>query len=356
MMQIPHTILSGAWKEGHVQGIAIDEEKGFVYFSFTTILLKTDLAGNPVGSVKNLAGHLGCIVMDADRRRVCGSLELKHDSIGRGIINRTGWNPSEEDNFYLVSFDIDKIDRMEMDAERDGIMRAVWLGDVAADYAAEDPASGKLHRYGCSGIDGTALGPVFGEAPDSPKKLMIAYGVYRDLEREDNDYQVILQYDPDVIDQYGQPLDQANPHHSGPDAPEARYFLYTGNTTYGVQNLEYDAATRCWLTAVYTGKKPQFPNYPLFFIDGRAEPRRAPLQGRNGEEGLILTLADPARVGGDTPGCRFTLGSTGIYADGRGAYYFSRPERNLEEKLYSSVVQKYRMDLSVPELFVLVEE
>ena len=74
-MQIPNTILSGAWKEGHVQGIALDEEKGFMYFSFTTILLKTDLYGNPVGSVKNLAGHLGCIVMDSERRRVCGSLE-----------------------------------------------------------------------------------------------------------------------------------------------------------------------------------------------------------------------------------------------------------------------------------------
>ena len=245
---------------------------------------------------------------------------------------------------------------MEMDAEKDGIMRAVWLGDVSADYTAEDPASGKLHRYGCSGIDGTALGPVFGAAPDSPKKLMIAYGIYRDLEREDNDYQVILQYDPSVIDRLGLPLDQANPHHSGPEAPEAKYFLYTGNTTYGVQNLEYDAATRCWLTAVYTGKKEQFPNYPLFFIDGTQVPRIAPLKGREEEEGLVLALADPAAVGGVTPGCTFNLGSTGMYADGRGGYYFSRPERNVEEKSYSSVVQKYRIDKTVPQLFVLCEE
>lgn len=351
-MQIPNEIKSGYWKEGHVQGIAIDEAKGHVYFSFTTLLLKTDLAGNPVGSVKNLAGHLGCIVIDPERRRVCGSLELKHDAIGAGIINRTGWDPSAEDNFYLVSFDIDKIDRMEMDAEADGIMTAVWLGEVGDDYAADDPASGKKHRYGCSGIDGMAIGPVFGAAVDSPKKIMITYGVYSDLEREDNDYQVVLQYDPSVIDTYGRPLNQAEPHHNGPAVGEARYFAYTGNTVYGVQNLEYDAASRLWLTAVYAGRKEQYPNYSMYFIDGSAAPKAEVLKGRGGETGLVLTLADPAGVGGDTPGCRFAYGATGMYADGCGHYYFSNPLRNKEEKTFSSTVMKYKMDKTSPDVFV----
>ena len=47
-MNLPNTILSGFWKEGHVQGIAVDTQRGFVYYSFTTILLKTDLEGNPL--------------------------------------------------------------------------------------------------------------------------------------------------------------------------------------------------------------------------------------------------------------------------------------------------------------------
>ncbi len=354
-MNIPNIMQSGYWKEGHVQGIAIDEEKGFVYYSFTTILLKTDLHGNPVGSVINLAGHLGCITLDADRRRVCGSLELKHDAIGAGIINRTGWDPSTEDNFYLVSFDIDKIDRMGMDAEGDGIMTAVWLGDVCADYAAVDEASGKKHRYGCSGIDGTALGPVFGDAADGPKKFMITYGIYSELDRADNDYQVILQYDPSVIDTYGKPLNQAEPHHSGPERAEARYFVYTGNTTYGVQNLEYDAASRMYLAAVYVGKKEQFPNYRMFFINGSIAAKAEELKGRGGEMGLVLTLADPMKVGGDTPGCNFLLGSTGIVADGRGIYYFSKPVANKEEKSFSSTVIKHTMEPATPDLFVAVE-
>ena len=52
-----------------------------------------------------------CIVAEADR-------------IGAGVTARTGWDPNPEDNFYLVSFDVDAIDRMEKDAEKDGIMTA----------------------------------------------------------------------------------------------------------------------------------------------------------------------------------------------------------------------------------------
>ena len=54
----PRRVSSGYHPEGHVQGIAIDEVGGYIYFSFTTILLKTDLSGNPVGSVCNIVGHL----------------------------------------------------------------------------------------------------------------------------------------------------------------------------------------------------------------------------------------------------------------------------------------------------------
>lgn len=354
-MNIPNTLFSNPWKEGHVQGIAIDEARGYIYYSFTTLLVKADFQNRIIGTVKNLAGHLGCITFDADRRRVCGSLELKHDAIGKGIINRTGWDPSAEDNFYLVSFDVDKIDRMEMDAETDGIMTAVWLGEVADDYKAVDAASGKEHRYGCSGIDGTAYGPVFGAPADSPKKLMITYGVYGDVERADNDYQVLLQYDPSVIDTYGKPLNQANPHHSGP-AAEARYFVYTGNTTYGVQNLEYDPYSRTWLVAVYVGKKAQFPNYAMYFIDGTIAPQQAELKGRGGEQGLVLTLAKLGEMSeAGIPGSRFLYGSTGTYAVGDGTYCFSQPGRNKEEKTQWSTVVKYKMDKNDPQVFVACE-
>lgn len=352
-MNLPNTILSGFWKEGHVQGIAVDLEKQHIYFSFTTILLKTDFEGRPLGSVRNLAGHLGCITFDAKRRRVYGSLELKHDSIGKGIIDRTGWNPSEEDNFYLVSFDIDRIDRMYMDAEADGIMRSVWLREVVTEYAATDPVSGCEHHYGCSGIDGTALGPVFGT--EGPEKIMVSYGIYSQVDRTDNDNNVILQYDPDIFEKYGMALNQSQPHHNGPESAEARYFVYTGNTRWGVQNLEYDPASNLWLVCVYKGQKAHFTNFPMFLIDGSVAPRLTTVTGRT-EQGLVLTLAQTAEVGAENiPGCNFPLGSTGVFAVGDGRFYFSDPISNKEEKTFSSTVQLYRMDKTAPQLFVPCE-
>ena len=322
-MNLPNTILSGFWKEGHVQGIAVDLEKGHIYFSFTTILLKTDLAGKPLGSVRNLAGHLGCITFDADRRKVYGSLELKHDSIGKGIIDRTGWNPSEEDNFYLVCFDADKIDRMELDAEKDGIMRAVWLKQVVEEYAAIDPVSDKKHHYGCSGIDGTAFGPLFGE-PDGPQYLFTSYGVYSDVTRDDNDHQVLLCYDVRDWKQYERPLSQSNIHKVGPATPYKKLFLYTGNTEYGVQNLEYSPAEQNYLLAVYKGVKPGFPNYDLFAADATKAPVWTKLKGI-GEEGWLVQLAESGSVDGGTGlrGWRFPHGSTGLYACQNGDFLIS---------------------------------
>lgn len=68
-----------------MQGIAVDLERGYIYFSFTTKLLKMDLAGNLIGSVDGLTGHLGCLTMNPADGRVYGSLEYKDDAIGKGI-------------------------------------------------------------------------------------------------------------------------------------------------------------------------------------------------------------------------------------------------------------------------------
>ena len=347
-MDLPNMIYSGAWKEGHVQGIALDEGRGFVYYSFTTFLLKTDLAGNALASVKNIIGHLGCIAFDPERNRVYGSLELKHDSIGKGIMARTGRDLAEEDAFYLVSFDLSKLERMDMDAEKDGVMAAVYLRDVVADYRDTDPISGLPGCYGCSGIDGISLGPVFGAPPDSPKKLLVAEGIRGDVSRSDNDHQVLLQYDPSVFDAWGRPLSQRSPHHDGPARCEEKYFFHTGNTTWGVQNLEYDPHSRYWFTAVYPGKKPEFENFQMFAIDGAVAPRTAPLAGRPGETGLLLT---PGTIGPEgKTGSRFPWGSTGIAALGNGDFCVSHPGVE-EENLHFTQLRFYRFDPNHPQWF-----
>ncbi len=354
MKDLPNQIFSGYYKEGHVQGIAVDPKRGYVYYSFTTLFLKTDLYGNVLGSVVNLAGHLGCITFNPDDGRVYGSLELKHDAIGKAISERTGYILSDEDAFYLVGFDVDAIDRMNIDAEKEKVMTAMYLPEVVRDFNATDEVSGASHRYGCSGIDGTGYGPVFGSAPDSPKKFMIAYGIYGDVFRDDNDCQVILQYDPSDFTKYAQPLNQANPHHSGPEACENKYFFHTGNTTWGVQNLEYDPKTGNWVVAVYCGKKEQYTNFKSFFIDGKVPAVRGVLPGRNTETGLLLR---GARIGKEGLhgifGIDFPYGQTGISALGDGTYYISIPGDKRDEKghFYCSSIHKYIFNPNNSEAF-----
>ena len=347
-MNIPNLLYSGKIKEGHVQGIAIDEKRGYVYYSFTTLLLKTDFDGKHIGTVENLIGHLGCITFDPDRNRIYGSLELKHDAIGAGIEARTGKKLADEDCFYLVSFDCDLIDRMNMDAESDGIMKAMYLADVVRDFTGNE-RDGHPHRYGCSGFDGTAYGPALDGSGD--RKITIAYGIYSDTERDDNDHQVLLQYSPDDVEKYGKVLTQAAPHHSGAEC-EKKYFFRTGNTDWGVQNLEYDPYLNAYLVAVYTGRKSKFKNFPLFFIDASEIPTESELIGRNGEMGLLLS---PLKIGevceeSGAYGSYFPLGSTGMVSLGGGEYLFSEPA-SPEPKYYCSTVKKYRFNSEKKDLF-----
>ena len=63
---LPKVINSGKFTGGHVQGIALDDEHKYIYYSFTTILVKADLEGNVIGTVTGLTGHLGCISFNSE--------------------------------------------------------------------------------------------------------------------------------------------------------------------------------------------------------------------------------------------------------------------------------------------------
>jgi hypothetical protein len=338
-MKYPFGPISVACASGsHVQGIAVDAQRQHLYFSFTTCLVKTDMAGNLIGSVTGLAGHLGCIAYNYENGKVYGSLEFKQDAIGKGILANLGSNRTLRDGFYAVIFDAEKITRPDMDAERDGVMTAVYLDEVYRDYAFPG------HRHGCSGIDGTTFAPAFG--CDSGKQyLYIAYGIYGDTQRSDNDCQVLLQYDISAWDQYAQPLNQAHMHRSGPEKPDAKLFLHTGNTTYGIQNLEYDPVTRTMLCAVYPGKKPQYPNYPMYFIDCTQPPRDGQL--------TLAPLGECHQATGIC-GCRFPLGSTGIATLGDGCFYISTPWE--KPGCFGSSVRAYRFHPETAEFSIIERE
>lgn len=347
---LPKEIFSGNWKAGHVQGIAVDLPHGFIYYSFTTMIVKTDLNGNLIGWADGIVGHLGCMDFCEADGRVYASLEYKDDCIGAGILKMLGSEQKFPVGFYIAAFDGAKITRPGMHAERDGIMTAVWLGEVVADYQASVTLNGGTvpHRHGCSGIDGLAFGPDYGRR-DGKYYLNVTYGVYSDLNRDDNDHQVVLQYDITDWSAYERPLRQDDMHRCGPAAPRGKYFVYTGNTDWGVQNYEYDEASGNWIMAVYRGKKPTFPNYSVFVVDGSVPAKDGFVKsGDDRVPARLLTLrrdglCDPAT---GLCGYQSALGTTGLASLGGGYFYISHCSRCDEGE--NSTVRLYRWNGAIP--------
>jgi len=194
------------------------------------------------------------------------------------------------------------------------------------------------HRHGCSGIDGITFAPAFeGEG----ERFLVAYGIYEELDREDNDYQVILSYDPSELSKYEAVLTAENIHTSGPEHAENVYFVYTGNTAFGVQNMEYDSYTGDIFLSVYRGHKPKFLNYNYFRILGGQTPREEELLGKN-MRGKTLELAKTGRLDEKTGiyTHEFKHGTTGLLSLGDGYFYISEPKS--ENGWHSSVIRLYR--------------
>ncbi len=356
--ELPRTIYSQEWKAGHIQGIAVDAKKGYIYYSFTTMLIKADLQGNIIGTVKGLLGHLGCIEFNEEDGRIYGSLEYKNDSIGRGILQQENTSKYWDSAFYVAIFDVDKITSEGMNAEKDGIMTSVYLPTVLEDFEAKVVSNGKTleHRYGCSGFDGITFGPKFGKS-DGKRYLTIAYGIYGDANRTDNDYQVLLQYDTKDWAKYEHPLSQEAMHTFGPKKPAGRYFVYTGNRNWGVQNMEYDATRNFWFLATYETKKSDFSDFTLYVIDGNIAPKKQNLKGvEYAKKQNVLTLCgrgmtDPNHI--DVRGWHFDKASTGIHALGNNYFYISHRKRN--KPFQSCTATLYRFIGSETKPFVLVE-
>jgi len=310
---LPATLDAGTWPSGHVQGIAVDKAGGFVYLSFTDMLVKLDLSGRVVGTLAGWSGHLGDLAFNPADGKVYGSLEY-----------------GEAQTYYIAVIDGHGIDRPGMAAAASGLVRAVALPEVTRDFAASG------HRYGSSGIDGVAFGPAFGRA-EGPALLTVAYGIYGDVERADNDHQVLLQYDiTDWAQRHARVLDENALHRDGPDQPAAKVFVRTGNTRYGVQNLAYDPTARRWLMGVYRGSKAHFPNFTLFAVEGGVSPSRGNLVGVPGasggwEQGLLLPLAVDGLLD-EASGIRgwHTKADVGIEAVGEGLFYLARNDGTRE--------------------------
>lgn len=356
---LPDSIYSGGQGKFHVQGVVVDQANGFVYFSFTDKLVKTDLSGKVIGSVTGFTGHLGDLVFDEETGKIYGSLEFKDDAIGKGIRKTLGMENQAAVGFYIAIFDGSRIVRPDMDAEKEDLLRTIYLKEVVDDYLAKVKIGDREveHRFACSGVDGITLAPAIGKPKNSKKFLYIAYGVYGDTTRNDNDYQVILKYNIAGWDKLGQNLYQENLHQSGPKKPLEKYFVKTGNTTYGVQNLAWDRHTGNFYAAVYRGKKSQYPNYGLFVIDGQKKPVKTSVFSDNKNikvKTLSLAEAGMYDAGSGIRGWHFNWGTTGLCPLGDGLFYISHNGKT-EDGQQMSTIHKYRWIGSEKEAFVLVE-
>lgn len=356
-VNLPDSISSGKQGAFHVQGMAVDKVHGFIYFSFTDKLVKMDMAGNLVGSVTGLVGHLGDLAFDPETNTIYGSLEYKNDAVGKGISKKLGLKNSNDVNFYIAIFDGSRIVRPDMDAGEADVLKTVYLKEVVDDYNAGVREGDRTvaHRFGCSGIDGVTLGPSISDMKDHKRYLYVAYGIYGDTTRNDNDRQVILKYSINNWNKIGQKLIQENPHHSGHEKPMAKYFVKTGNTTYGIQNLAYDNYTGNFFATVYKGSKSKFPNYSLFVIDGHKKPDNVKITSDNKIIKVKSLSLLQAGLRDDETGIRgwdFEWGSTGLFPLVDGFFYISHNKKTNDGQ-QTTTIYKYKWVGNANEAFVL---
>lgn len=324
---LPHEIYVEGGRH-HVQGIALDREAGCMYFSFTDSFVKADLQGRVIGTVEHIQGHLGAMVFNPSDRKVYASLECKDDVIGRGLSDFA----KGRSMFYVAIIDVDRVSSVGMDSEDNDAFRIVCIREATKDYHSK--------FYGCSGIDGVAIAPRIGKR-GGRDYLYVAYGIYGDTSRDDNDCQVLLRYDFKDLNAHSGRVRFGEFYSEGPSRPLDKYFVFTGNTNWGVQNMAYDRSLGRMFLFVYKGAKDIFANYDAFSFDTSGKPSRKGLPGVTYDRSRHKVIGT-----GDNPvsGLFFKYGSTGVSPLGDGRFYFSENGRSEETGRQFSRVRLYRWD------------
>lgn len=302
----------GSWDIKHCQGMAIDKQGGYIYYSYTNTFVKCDLDGNVQGTITGFEGHLGDICFNEEDGMVYASL-----------------NPVGKKALYLAIINVSELWEKKVDCEKGGLVRTVHLTQVWEDFSAKVKNGGKTYsrRYGVSGTDAMCFGPGF----ESGKGhyLTISCGTTPQTERTDNDYQVLLQYDvTGWWDKYGQRLDESSFHHIGPDKCQGKYFVYTGNTNYGVQTMTYFRELNLWFLNVYPTKKVNFPDFNMFIVDGDIAPKLKKLKGQAKEDKqMVLSLYKDGEYDEKTKiyGWHVSNGAKGMEYIDRGLFYIIHP-------------------------------
>ena len=329
----------GSWDIKHCQGMAIDQEQGYVYYSFTNTFVKCDFDGNAIGSITGIEGHLGDICFNEKDGKVYASL-----------------NPEGKKALYLAIIDVDNLKELNVDAVKGKLIRTVHLTHVWQDFSAKVKNQGKTYnrRYGVSGTDAMCFGPSF--ETGKGHYLTISCGTTPQNERTDNDYQVLVQYDvTGWWSKYGQPLSYDKVHHIGPKDIHGKFFVYTGNTNYGVQTMTYFDELNLWFLNVYVTRKDNFPKYNLFIVDGDIKPKEKTLKGQEKKDvQKVLTLYKDGNLDKETGiyGWNVAEGSRGMEYLLNGLFYVIHPYKTWYGK-QTAVAYLYVWDPSKADPFTI---
>ncbi len=200
----------------HLQGFTTDNE--FVYWSFTDSLVKTNLNNTVIAQVPVLGGHLGDI--DYYGGKIYASLmgnALRGEPWGQ-------WT-----SFHIDVFDCDTL----------ALEKMIRL-DPCYKMHANIP-----ENHGFRGIDGVAVK----SGADGRPELWVAAAL-----------ETAPEYDKQMLMHFN--LDG--------ELIEIKYFK-TGNTTFGIQNLDYEDDTGLFWFTTYGGHKEFQTNTGLFSVRAETE-------------------------------------------------------------------------------------
>jgi hypothetical protein len=204
-------------QHAHMQGFS--SGNGHMFWSFTNSLIKTTLDSVVRCQVQLRGGHLGDI--DYHNGKIYGSFML--DALpGHAWADWSGYKLMVFDEYDLRTLDVINLD--------------------ICDYYKSITCTPEDTR-GFQGIDGVTIAPdpVTGE-----DKIFIACALFTG-EKYSN--QIILQFD--MTGKY-----------------ETEYHIPTGNTVYGIQNLDYDADNKEFWFTTYGSSQPYQAKYVLYCVSG----------------------------------------------------------------------------------------
>ncbi len=292
------SVYLGTGFKGHLQGFVTDSDLKYFYASFTHDLVKVDIdTGEIVGRISNFWGHLG------DLTYYDGKLYSAM---------------SYDGDFWICVFECDKLVgeiNCRTDEKAKEVMTQIHQAEPYKDRYATDDEGNVMRNYGVSGTGNLTIG----RAPDTGDIcLMVGYSIKEDTDEvdDDHDYQVLTQYnlnsflEPDgnggtqIIEKY---RDFYNTMSYERLECDNKYFVYTGNTAYGIQVLEYDSETNQYVCGMYPGTRPEFTRFYMYHITCNYEYKKLEYLGKNAEDyaargldyGNVLELAQIGELGKD---------------------------------------------------------